>query len=423
DVTGAVIFVTHDRYFLDHVATVIYELADKRLYSHTGNYGDYIEAKAQRLEMEAATDAKLRNTYRSELKWIRRGAKARTTKQKARIERFEQLSDQISKDKPIGELDVSMATSRLGKKVLEGKSVSKRFDSNIILSNFSFLLKQGDRIAITGPNGVGKSTLMGILAGELEPDSGEIDKGATVRIAHFTQHLPEMNPDQRMIEHIREISNDIEDADGVRVSATQMLERFLFPTSTHGTPIGKLSGGERKRLHLLRLLMEQPNVLLLDEPTNDLDLETLSVLEQFIDTFPGVVVTISHDRFFLDRTSRELWILDGTGEVQKWQGIYSDYLAEEALKKEEVTAPRQEPIREKREQKKKMTLAEKKEWETIESQIESVENQIMDVEEALQQAGADYEKVRLHTEELERLNEQYEQLVERWSYLQEIAEQ
>ncbi|KXH81806.1 ABC-F family ATP-binding cassette domain-containing protein [Sporosarcina sp. HYO08] len=419
---GAIIFVTHDRYFLDAVSTHIYEIADQTLYSHTGNYGDYLEAKALREEMTASTDAKLRNRYRSELKWIKRGAKARTTKQKARIGRFEELAEKVQKEDNRGEMDVALKTSRLGRKVIEANAVGKSYGDQKIIEDFSCLLQSGDRIAIVGPNGAGKTTLLKLFAGEIEPDHGEIDKGSTVKIAHFHQHIPEMESNKRMIEYIRETSNDIEDADGVRISASQMLERFLFPASVHGTPIGKLSGGERKRLYLLKLLMEQPNVLLLDEPTNDLDLETLSVLESFIDTFPGVVVTISHDRFFLDRTSSKLWVLDGGGKIETWYGIYTDYL-ETVKDVVEEKAPVEEKVQvAPKPQKKRMSYNEKREWETIEADIEKVEADIEETEAQMAAAGSDYDQVRELTEKLDTLNATYETLIERWSYLQELAE-
>ncbi|MEK3934541.1 ABC-F family ATP-binding cassette domain-containing protein [Sporosarcina sp. FSL W7-1349] len=420
---GAVLFVTHDRYFLDAIATHIYELANRTLYSHTGNYGDYIESKALREEMAAATEDKMRNRYRSELKWIRRGAKARSTKQKARIGRFEELEEKLKKGEQKGEMDVALKTSRLGRKVVEAVNVSKAFRGKSVIDDFSFLLQSGDRIAVVGPNGAGKSTLLNLISSEIEPDSGLIEKGSTVKIAHFRQHIPVMEESKRIIEYIRDTSNDIEDADGVRISASQMLERFLFPASTHGTPIGKLSGGERKRLYLLKLLMEQPNVLLLDEPTNDLDLETLSVLESFIDTFPGVVITISHDRFFLDRTSTKLWVLDGTGKIETYFGLYSDYLEMAASVPTREPAPVKQPAQPVvKETKKKMTYNEKREWETIEADIEKVEEQIAATEEEMAAAGSDYDKLREMTAALDELNRTYETLIERWSYLQEIAD-
>ncbi|WP_438318770.1 ABC-F family ATP-binding cassette domain-containing protein [Sporosarcina sp. FA9] len=421
---GAVIFITHDRYFLDGIATHIYEIADKTLYSHTGNYGDYIEARALREEMNAATDDKLRNRYRTELKWIRRGAKARSTKQKARIDRFDDLSEKMKKDNNDGtEMEVALKSTRLGKKVIEAIGVSKSFGDKMIIDEFSCLLQSGDRIAVVGPNGVGKTTLLNMFSEESVPDSGEFDKGSTVKTAHFQQNAPFMDPNKRIIEYIRETSNDIEDGSGVRISAKQMLERFLFPTSAHGTPIGKLSGGERKRLYLLKLLMEQPNVLLLDEPTNDLDLETLSVLEGFIDTFPGVVITISHDRFFLDRTSTKLWVLDGSGKVDVWMGIYSDFL-ESYVPSKEISLPEVIAIEEPKlkKQVKKMTFAEKKEWETIETEMKTTELEIATTETTMASTGSDYDKLRELTGTLEKLNIQYEKLFERWTYLQELAD-
>lgn len=421
---GAVIFITHDRYFLDELSTHIYELADQTLYRHTGNYADYLEARAIREENHAATQDKLRNRYRSELKWIRRGAKARTTKQKARIDRFEQLDSQIERKSSDDKLELGLKTTRLGKKVIEGERLSKSFGERVILKEFDFLLQQGDRIGIIGANGYGKSTLLNMLAGEIQPDSGEVIVGSTVKIAHFKQTLPPMNENERMIEYIRESSNDITDSEGVRYSAAQMLERFLFPLHTHGTPIGKLSGGERKRLHLLKLLMEQPNVLLLDEPTNDLDIETLGVLEDFIEHFPGVVITISHDRFFLDRIAKKLWILDGKGNVEESFDQYTDYLQKstqlqkEEQKVEKVEKPRSEKPKN---EKKKLSFKEQKEWETISDDIAKVEEVIVNIESEIEKTGSDYTKLQQLTEKLDELNSQYEHLIERWSYLEEIV--
>ncbi|MGG0668044.1 ABC-F family ATP-binding cassette domain-containing protein [Lederbergia citrisecunda] len=422
---GAVMFITHDRYFLDEVSTHIYELADRTLYAHTGNFADYLESKAIREEMAEATDAKMRNRYRTELKWIRRGAKARSTKQKARIGRFEELQENLKKEGPAGDMDVSLKTSRLGKKVIEAQDISKAYGNKKIIERFSCILQAGDRIAIVGPNGAGKTTLMKLFAEDLQPDSGSIEKGSTVKIAHFHQQLPIMDENKRIIEYIRETSNDIEDSNGIRISATQMLERFLFPSSSHGTPIGKLSGGERKRLYLLKLLMEQPNVLLLDEPTNDLDIETLSVLETFIDSFPGVVLTISHDRFFLDRTSTKLWVLDGSGNIEVLYGLYSDYLELETAKNNDVTPKKaiQEPqTQQPAVTKKRMTYSEKKEWESIEKDVENVEAKIESTEAQMVEFGSNYDRLRELTKELDGLNAEYERLIERWSYLQEISE-
>ncbi|HWI47274.1 MAG TPA: ABC-F family ATP-binding cassette domain-containing protein [Rummeliibacillus sp.] len=422
---GAVIFITHDRYFLDAVSTHIYEIADQTLYKHNGNYAAYLEAKAIRQEMTVATQAKMRNRYRSELKWIRRGAQARSTKQKARIQRFEELSENLEHKSDDTNLELGLATTRLGKKVIEAKDISKGFQDKHLIEHFSFLLQQGDRIGIIGANGAGKSTLLNMLAGNINPDKGVLDVGSTVRIAHFTQHLPEMNANQRMIEYIRETANDIEDATGEHHSAASMLERFLFPLHTHGTPIGKLSGGERKRLFLLKLLMEQPNVLLLDEPTNDLDIETLSVLEDFIEQFPGVVVIISHDRFFLDRIAKKLWVLDGHGGVEESLEIYSDYLTKQSLMQAlpQVKVEKVEKVKEPKVkiQKKKLSFKEQKEWDTIEEDIAKVEEDIMAAEEGISGAGSDFTLLQNLTAELEELNAKYEHLIERWEYLQDIV--
>lgn len=421
---GAIIFITHDRYFLDEISTHIYELADQTLYRHTGNYADFLEARAIREENRQATQDKLRNRYRNELKWIRRGAKARTTKQKARIQRFEELDKQIDRSTDDTKLEMALATTRLGKKVLEGEQLFKSYGDKVILKDFNFLIQQGDRIGIVGANGYGKSTLLKILAGEVKPDDGEVIVGSTVKIAHFKQVLPEMNENQRMIEYIREASNDITDSEGVRYSAAQMLERFLFPLHTHGTPIGKLSGGERKRLHLLKLLMEQPNVLLLDEPTNDLDIETLGVLEDFIEHFPGVVITISHDRFFLDRIAKKLWILDGKGNVEENLDLYTEYLMKkaESEKVEAKIEKHEKPKPEKpKSEKKKLTYKEQKEWETIEETIAEVEEKIAKLEDEIPTCGADYMKLQELTDQLNELNAEYERLIERWSYLDEIV--
>ncbi|WP_144513191.1 ABC-F family ATP-binding cassette domain-containing protein [Bacillus sp. FJAT-22090] len=422
-IEGSIIFVTHDRYFLDAVATHIYELADKTLYTHSGNYGDYLESKALREEMNAASQQKLQNLYRNELKWIRRGAKARSTKQKARKDRFEEIDSKIDRNNSTQNLDLELATTRLGKQVLEGINISKRFGAKKIVEDFSFLLQAGDRIGIVGPNGVGKSTLLKMLAGEIPMDSGEMIVGSTVKLMHFSQQLPKLDEQTRMIEYVRESSNLIETGSGEKFSAAQMLERFLFPLNTHGTQIGKLSGGEKKRLVLLKMLMEQPNVLFMDEPTNDLDIQTLSVLEDFMESFPGVIVTISHDRFFLDRIAKKLWILNGDASVNEWLGVYSDYL-DSSVKVAPIESVKVEkevlPIKAKKE-KKKMSYKEQREWETIDGDIERTEQLITELEEKILTAGSDFTLLQELTEKLEQANNNYEQLIERWSYLEEIA--
>ncbi|WP_298827752.1 ABC-F family ATP-binding cassette domain-containing protein [uncultured Planococcus sp.] len=419
---SAMLFVTHDRYFLDAVSTHIFEIADQTMYTHKGNYGDYLENKAIRDEMNASSQQKLENRFRSELKWIRRGAKARSTKQKARIQRFDEIKEDVQKVNDNTSLELSMQSQRLGKKIIEGKDMGIAFGDKQIFSGFDFLLQGGDRIGIVGPNGAGKSTLMKMLAGELEPTTGKMEYGSTVKIAHFTQHLPEMDESQRMIEYIQETSSDFEAEKGVRLSATQMLERFLFPSNGHGTQIGKLSGGERKRLYLLKLLMEQPNILFLDEPTNDLDIQTLSVLEDFLENFPGVVITISHDRFFLDRIARKLWTT-GTGQIEEYQGLYSEFIKEKnnpvALAEQElVETAVAEPVK----PKKKMTYKEQQEYDGILEKIAQAEAKIEAREEEMALAGADYDKLQKLTEEVNALTADYDALIERWTHLQEIAE-
>ncbi|ANU10759.1 multidrug ABC transporter ATP-binding protein [Planococcus antarcticus DSM 14505] len=419
---SAMLFVTHDRYFLDAVSTHIFEIADQTMYTHKGNYGDYLENKAIRDEMNASSQQKLENRFRSELKWIRRGAKARSTKQKARIQRFDEIKENVQKENDNTSLELSMQSQRLGKKIIEGNDMGVAYGDKQIFSGFDFLLQGGDRIGIVGPNGAGKSTLMKMLAGELEPTTGKMEYGSTVKIAHFTQHLPEMDESQRMIEYIQETSSDFEAEKGVRLSATQMLERFLFPSNGHGTQIGKLSGGERKRLYLLKLLMEQPNMLFLDEPTNDLDIQTLSVLEDFLENFPGVVITISHDRFFLDRIARKLWTT-GTGKIQEYQGLYSEFIKEKnnpvALAEQELVENFvAEPVK----PKKKMNYKEQQEYDGILEKIAGAEAKIEAREEEIALAGADYDKLQKLTEEINTLTAEYDALIERWTHLQEMAE-
>lgn len=422
---SAMLFVTHDRYFLDAVSTHIFEIADQTMYTHKGNYGDYLENKAIRDEMNASSQQKLENRFRSELKWIRRGAKARSTKQKARIQRFDEIKESVQKEHDNTSLELSMQSQRLGKKIIEGKNMGVAYGDKQIFSGFDFLLQGGDRIGIVGPNGAGKSTLMKMLAGELEPTTGQMEYGSTVKIAHFTQHLPEMDESQRMIEYIQETSSDFEAEKGVRLSATQMLERFLFPSNGHGTQIGKLSGGERKRLYLLKLLMEQPNILFLDEPTNDLDIQTLSVLEDFLEKFPGVVITISHDRFFLDRIARKLWTT-GTGQIEEYQGLYSEFIKEKnnpvALAEQELVEKKADVPVEPAKPKKKMSYKEQQEYDGILDKIAEAEEKIEKREEEMAAAGADYDKLAKLTQEVNELTAEYDTLIERWTYLQELAE-
>ena len=423
---GSILVVTHDRYFLDRVANRMFELDGGNLYSYKGNYGAFLEAKAMREENEAATLEKNKNLFRRELEWIRRGAKARSTKQKARIQRFEDLDDKLSGGKNSSEkLDISLNGSRLGKQVFEMKNASKRYESKVILNHFDLLVKPGDRFGIIGRNGAGKSTLLNILAHKIPLDQGDFIMGQTVKIAYYTQESEDMDDTKRMIEYIKETAEIVETSDGKMISAAQMLERFLFPPFTHGTPIRKLSGGEKRRLYLLKLLMTGPNVLLLDEPTNDLDTQTLTVLEDYLEDFPGVVITVSHDRYFLDKVVEQLLVLQGAGKISSFYGNYSEYLEKEnALESQKtmVAKSAQAPKSPEKEKKKRMTFKEKKEWEEIDQAISRTEADLEDVTTEMANAGSDFTKAQELMKQETALNEKLEYLIERWSYLAELAE-
>jgi ABC transport system ATP-binding/permease protein len=418
---GSILLVTHDRYFLDRVTNRIFELDGGNLYSYKGNYASFLESKAIREENDAATFDKLQNLYRNELEWMRRGAKARTTKQKARIQRFESLDTKLSEHKSAEKLDISLSGSRLGKQVFEMKNINKRFGDKTVLKDFDYLMKPGDRIGIIGRNGAGKSTLLNLLAGRIVPDEGELIIGQTVKVAYYTQENDDMDENKRMIEYLNETAQMVNTSDGKYITSAQMLERFLFPSNSHGTPIRKLSGGEKRRLYLLKKLMEEPNVLLLDEPTNDLDTQTLTVLEDYLDEFPGVVITVSHDRYFLDKVVDNLLVFEGEGKVSSFFGSYSDYLESQLLKKE--VKSKQEVMKQQPEKKKKkMSYKEQKEWEEIDSKIASVELEIEKIAEELSKVGSDFEKAHSLAEKETSLNEELEYLIERWSFLSDLAE-
>ncbi|MEH7273888.1 ABC-F family ATP-binding cassette domain-containing protein [Neobacillus vireti] len=424
--SGSILLVTHDRYFLDRVANRMFELDGGNLYSYKGNYAAFLEAKAIREENEAATFEKRQNLFRRELEWMRRGAKARTTKQKARIQRFDELEDKLSGGKPTGDkVDISLNGSRLGKQVFELKDASKCYGEKTILNHFNLLVKPGDRLGIIGKNGAGKSTLLNVLAKKLPLDEGEFIMGQTVKIAYYTQESEDMDENKRMIEYIKETAEVVETSDGKTLSAALMLERFLFPPFSHGTPIRKLSGGEKRRLYLLKLLMTAPNVLLLDEPTNDLDTQTLTVLEDYLEEFPGVVITVSHDRYFLDKVVDQLLVLRGEGNIDSFFGNYSEYLekesASEAPKKMETpTAPSSKAPE--KEKKKRMTFKEKKEWEEIDDAIAKTEQRLEEVANEMGQTGSDFTKAQELMKLEAELNGKLEYLIERWEYLAEIAE-
>ncbi|MBT2737045.1 ABC-F family ATP-binding cassette domain-containing protein [Bacillus sp. ISL-7] len=422
---GSILLVTHDRYFLDRVANRMFELDSGQLYSYKGNYAAFLEAKAIREENEAATFEKSKNLFRRELEWIRRGAKARSTKQKARIQRFDELDEKVSSGQSSSEkMDISLNGSRLGKQVFELKDASKRYGAKTILNHFDLLVKPGDRIGIIGKNGTGKSTLLNILAKHIPLDEGEFIMGQTVKIAYYTQESEDMDENKRMIEYIKETAEIVETSDGKTISAAQMLERFLFPPFSHGTPIRKLSGGEKRRLYLLKILMTAPNVLLLDEPTNDLDTQTLTVLEDYLEDFPGVVITVSHDRYFLDKVAEQLLVLQGEGTIDSFFGNYTEYLekesALEARKTVAVSAKPTKPVE--KEKKKKMTYLEKKEWESIDEDIAKTETRIEEIGVEMAKTGSDFTKAQDLMKQENELNEKLEYLIERWSYLAELAE-
>ena len=423
--TGGLVMVTHDRYFLERVANRITELSHCHIRHYEANYSKYLELKTQQEEMEQAAQRKRMSILRVEYQWIMRGAQARRTKNKDRIARFEELKNQAG---PEVDQSVQMATlsSRLGRKTVELKEVSKAFGNKTVLSNFSYGVARDARVGIVGRNGAGKSTLLNLIAGKMGPDSGTIDWGETVRIGYFSQEGRELDMDQRVYDFIHEIAGEVKTREG-NFSATQMMERFLFPTQLQGQPIGKLSGGERRRLYLLSVLMEAPNILLLDEPTNDLDVTTLAILEEYLETFPGAVIAVSHDRYFLDKVAEEIFEVGEGGIITRYTGNFTDYLEkrrveEKALEKAEKKdkAPKQEkPTRQK---KLKFTFKEQHEFNTIEDDIAALEEAIAQVETEMSAAGSDYVKLQELTEKQTKLSAELEEKMDRWMYLTDLAE-
>ena len=417
--------VTHDRYFLDRVTNRIFELADGALQEFNGNYENYLAAKAERERVNAEAEQKKKQLYKQELAWMRAGAKARTTKQQARINRFEDLKESMGQNKGDDQVSIEIATKRLGKKVVELKKANYAFENKVIVKDFDLLIQARERIGITGENGAGKSTLLNIIAGKIPLQSGILAIGETVRMAYYTQQNDAMDPNQRMISYLQEVAEMVKKNDGTTVSVTEMLERFLFPRHTHGTPIGKLSGGEKRRLFLLKLLMSQPNVLLLDEPTNDLDIATLTVLEDYLDTFAGAVLTVSHDRYFLDKVAEKLLIFNGNGNITSYFGSITDYLANSleedmlpnATKKVsvETTHTKEAAI------KKKLTYMEQKEWETIEEDITALEEKIAALTEEMNHQGADFTKLQELQKQISSSEKNLEDKMQRWEYLSEFV--
>ncbi|KJQ63675.1 ABC transporter ATP-binding protein [Streptococcus gordonii] len=413
-----VLFITHDRYFLDNISTRIFELDNGRLIEYQGNYQDYVRLKAEQDERDAALLHKKQQLYKQELSWMRRQPQARATKQQARINRFHDLKKDLTGQTTDSNLEMNFETSRIGKKVIEFQNIDFAYDQKPILSQFSLLIQNKDRIGIVGDNGVGKSTLLNLIAGKLQPQAGQLIIGETVRVAYFSQQIEGLDESKRVINYLQEVAEEVKIGSGT-TSIAELLEQFLFPRSTHGTLIEKLSGGEKKRLYLLKLLLEKPNVLLLDEPTNDLDIATLTVLENFLQGFAGPVITVSHDRYFLDKVASKILAFEN-GSIREFFGNYTDYLDEKAFLAES-SAISQKTEKEKstkvREDKKRMTYFEKQEWETIEADIEALEDRISEIEAAMLENGSDFARLSELQQELDEQNEKLLEKYERYEYL------
>ena len=418
-----VLFITHDRYFLDNISTRIFELDGGRLIEYQGNYQDYVRLKAEQDERDAALLHKKQQLYKQELSWMRRQPQARATKQQARINRFHDLKKDLAGQTTESNLEMNFETSRIGKKVIEFQNVDFAYDQKLILSQFSLLIQNKDRIGIVGDNGVGKSTLLNLIAGKLQPQAGQLIVGETVRVAYFSQQIEGLDESKRVINYLQEVAEEVKIGGGT-TSIAELLEQFLFPRSTHGTLIEKLSGGEKKRLYLLKLLLEKPNVLLLDEPTNDLDIATLTVLENFLQGFAGQVITVSHDRYFLDKVASKILAFEN-GDIREFFGNYTDYLDEKAFLAER-SAISQKTEKEKstkvREEKKRMTYFEKQEWETIEADIEALEERISEIEAAMQENGSDFTRLSELQQELDEQNDKLLEKYERYEYLSGLNE-
>ena len=425
---GALLMVTHDRYFLDRVTNRMIEIDQGRVYMYSGNYADFLESKANREELQESMERKRQSLLRNELAWIRRGAQARSTKQKARIERFEKLSEQPA-ERPDVKLEMEVGAARLGRKIIELDHLHKAFGDRILIRDFSYHLLRNDRVGIIGSNGCGKSTLLNLIAGRLTADSGTVVIGQTVKIGYFSQENSEMAESLRVIDYIKEEANFIVSLDGETISASQMLERFLFPPALQWTPIAKLSGGEKRRLYLLRILMGSPNILLLDEPTNDLDIQTLSILEDYLEDFPGAVVAVSHDRYFLDRVAEKTFVFENSGDIRQYPGGYSDYLEKRPPQEATVSPkprngeakPAAATVEAKRPR--KFTFKEQREYEQIDAVIAAVEKQLQEVSAAIDAAGSDFESLQKLVRSQTDLNQELDRLLDRWTYLNELAEE
>ena len=426
---GAIIMVTHDRYFLDRVTNKILEIDHGKLYSYTANYSQFLELKAQREEMELASERKRQSVLRMELEWAKRGCRARTTKQRARLERLEALKNGKA---PVRDAEVEMDSveTRMGKKTIELHHISKSYGQKKLIDDFEYIVLKNQRLGIIGPNGCGKSTLMKIITGKEEPDQGTMEIGDTVKIGYFAQEVTEMDENQRVIDYIKDVAEYVPTKDG-RITASQMLERFLFTPAMQYTPIGKLSGGERRRLYLLKVLMDAPNVLILDEPTNDLDIPTLTILEDYLDSFLGIVITVSHDRYFLDNIADRIFAFEAGGKLAQYEGGYTDYLEAKERKNGTVVRESEESAKKKADRKNwkkdapeklKFTYKEQKEYETIDDEIASLEQKIEELDEQMMQYATNSAKLSEITEQKEAAEAALEEKMERWVYLNDLAE-
>ncbi|PSL43526.1 ATP-binding cassette subfamily F protein uup [Salsuginibacillus halophilus] len=416
--SGAIILVTHDRYVLNSVTNYIFELEQGNLYAYAGNYETFLQKRAEREAEQAKAEAKRQSLLKRELEWLQRMPKARGTKQKARKDRAEELKEEKG-PKETENVDFAIGSKRLGKKVIEVEEAGKFFNDTWLFRNFTYKVTPKERIGIIGPNGAGKTTLMNVFAQVLPPDEGEVEHGETVRIGYYTQEQMDMDPDLRLIDYIREAAEVVYTKDGREITAEQMLERFLFSRASQWGYIRRLSGGEKRRLYLLRILMGEPNVLFLDEPTNDLDTETLSVLEDYLAQFPGVVVTVSHDRYFLDRVVDHLFVVDGSGKITRFNGGYSAYL--QAQTKEATPTKKIKEEAAPTKQQKKMSYKEQQEYQTIEQQIEELEGKIEQLQTEIAEAGSDFETIQSLHEQQEQAEVELEAAMNRWAELAELA--
>ena len=426
---GALLMVTHDRYFLDRVVNKTLELDYGTMYTYNCNYSQFVEKKAERIALENSLEEKRQSLYKKELEWIRAGVQARGTKQKARIKRFEELGESNYSHNS-DDIDISVAHSRLGKKIINIEHLTKKFEEKTLIKDFNYILLRNDRIGIVGNNGIGKSTLLNIITNKINPDSGSIDIGTTVNIAYFSQHSEDMNPNLRAIEYIRETAEFITTADGTKISASQMMERFLFTDDMQWCYISKLSGGEKRRLYLLKILMAAPNVLILDEPTNDLDIDTLKVLENYIDEFNGPVISVSHDRYFLDRTCNKIFHFEGNGKISEYIGNYSDFIDKKkeissmTLKEGKTNKSSKETNNQKEKTSKlKFSYKEKLEYENIDKDIEKLEEKLSKLEEEVEVNASDFMRLEDLLKEKDKVEEELLFKMERQEYLENLAKE